>query len=110
MKLLHQAKDQIEKEMVAARTEHVQQDNLKMRSKEKREKQQRMLALWVGSQRSLMLKTSFSAWWECVYERRKLSEVPKGVLRERESGKRGQWQQEKDGRWRRHDVLEVPGW
>merc|ERR1712137_916163 len=39
------------------------------------ESQRRMLAMLMGSQESLLTKSSFSAWSECVYQSRQLREV-----------------------------------
>merc|ERR550537_1733912 len=46
----------------------------KMRSKEQ-ESQRRLLTMLMGSQESLLVKTTFSAWSECVYQMRQLREV-----------------------------------
>jgi len=50
---------------LAARIEHIRQDNLKMQSKED-ESKRRMLAMLAGSQCSMFLKTCFSGWQELM--------------------------------------------
>jgi len=56
--------------------EKMREENRGMKSKE-RESQRRMLTMLMGSQDSLVLKTTFSAWSECVYDLRQLREVEK---------------------------------
>merc|ERR1712007_138573 len=54
--------------------EKMREENRRMQGKE-RESQKRMLTMLMGSQDSLLLKTSFSAWSECIYQLRQLREV-----------------------------------
>merc|ERR1712137_1231867 len=54
--------------------EKMREDNRRMQGKE-RESQKRMLTMLMGSQDSLVVKTTFSAWSECIYELRQMREV-----------------------------------
>merc|ERR1712137_949937 len=61
-------------EWVSARIERMRGESARARSKEQ-ESQRRMLSMLMGSQGSLMQKTAFSGWSECVYESKRLREV-----------------------------------
>merc|ERR1712137_1063781 len=52
------------------------EQSMKMRSKED-ESRRRMLTMLMGSQESLLLKSSFSAWSECIYTARQMRATEK---------------------------------
>merc|ERR1712063_56877 len=60
--------------VVAAKINRMREAAAKTRSKEQ-ESQRRLLTMLMGSQDSLLVKTSFSAWSECVYQLRQIREV-----------------------------------
>merc|ERR1712137_390272 len=60
---------------VGVRTDRMREAGFKMQRERDHETQERMLTMMSSAQDSLLLKTSFSAWSECVYESRQRREV-----------------------------------
>merc|ERR1711937_933690 len=67
--------------VVHTKMEHLKEQSMKMRSKED-ESRRRMLVMLTGSQGNMLLKTSFTAWSECIYQlrqQRAMDEVKKNM-------------------------------